>query len=118
MTQPVVISVLETDIAELRSMIGETALTDAQLAEIIVLDMGPDHLANLDKSASRVWRRKAAETADLTDTSESGSTRALSKLHKNALDMAAIYDARAAGAEAAVDAVTTRRAQTRPIRRA
>ncbi len=38
--------------------------------------------------AAEVWREKAAAYADLVSVSESGSSRQLSDLHKNALAMA------------------------------
>lgn len=103
-------------LALLRNMIGETSLTDIQLEDILVLDMDVDGVFNLDLAAARVWRQKAGDAADLTDTTESGSTRALSKLHKNALDMALMYEGKAAGEEAVIDG--SRRTQTRAIRRA
>lgn len=38
--------------------------------------------------AADIWREKAANYAALVNVSESGSSRALSDLHKNALEMA------------------------------
>lgn len=37
------------------------------------------------------WDKVSVSTADLTDMSESGSSRSLSQIHKNALGMAKLY---------------------------
>lgn len=42
----------------------------------------------VDPAASVIWTNKAAQYASLVNVSESGSSRSLSDLHKNALAMA------------------------------
>jgi hypothetical protein len=41
--------------------------------------------------AARWWAQRAAETAHLIDISESGTSRPLSVIHRNAKEMAATY---------------------------
>ena len=41
--------------------------------------------------AARWWAQRAADTANLIDISESGTSRQLSAIHRNAKEMAAIY---------------------------
>lgn len=60
---------------------------DARIEEYI------DRTTTLNEAASIVWRVKAAQYATLVDVSESGSTRKLSDLRKNAMDMSAHYAA-------------------------
>jgi hypothetical protein len=50
---------------------------------------------NESQTASLIWRQKAAGYATLVDVSESGSSRKLSDLHKNALSLAAEFGAAA-----------------------
>jgi hypothetical protein len=79
----------ENQIAELRLLVGEpddsNGWTDEQLAAAI------DVTGTLEGAAARVWSSKAATFSQLVDVSESGSSRKLSDLHKNALTMAERY---------------------------
>jgi len=61
--------------------------------------------------AAKWWAQRAAETAHLIDISESGTSRQLSAIHRNAKEMAAIYRALAAEEEVTPDlpASTVRR---------
>lgn len=61
---------------------GAIEYTDEQLGEILVAE-GTHAMA-----ARRIWRTKAATTASMVDVTESGSSRALGALHKQALTMA------------------------------
>lgn len=61
---------------------SDTTYPDDMLSELI------DSLG-VDGAAAQIWREKAAASAEMVDTTESGSSRKLSDLHKNALDMAA-----------------------------
>ena len=61
---------------------GAEAYTDEQLGELIDAGMTEDQMAY------RIWNEIAAASAALVDVSESGSSRKLSDLHKNALAMA------------------------------
>lgn len=46
-----------------------------------------------DGASAVVWRQKAAKYAELVDVTEAGASHKFSELHKNALAMAAHYDA-------------------------
>jgi hypothetical protein len=94
----------------LRGMIGESALSDEQLATVLVANRNDDGTFNLNRAASDVWLGKAAQYAELVDVSESGSSRKLSDLHKNALTMAARY-----GSDDEAAATGARRSRTRAI---
>ena len=48
--------------------------------------------STLASIASSFWRSKAAETSDLISVSESGSTRDLGAIHKNAIAMMEYWD--------------------------
>lgn len=61
---------------------GAIEYTDVQLGEILAVE-GTHAMA-----ARRIWRTKAATTASMVDIAESGSSRALGNLHKQALAMA------------------------------
>jgi hypothetical protein len=73
------------------------------------LDEG-EHPASI---ARRYWEGRMARTSTLTDVTESGSSRSLSKLFTNAQAMAAYFK----GAEAGEDPANQPGARTRPIRR-
>lgn len=76
-------------LTELRDYVGEPdqsdGWTDARLGTYA--DRGP---TLLDAAAS-IWAAKAAQYAKLVNVSESGSSRSLGDLQKNALAMAAYY---------------------------
>lgn len=46
---------------------------------------------NQNQVAAGIWREKAAQAAELVDTSEGGSSRKLGDLHEQALGMAAYF---------------------------
>ena len=77
------------DIAKLRLLIGEpddsNGWTDEKLADII------DASSSLNDAASKVWVSKAGTYSSLVDVSESGSSRKLSDMHRNALTMAEYF---------------------------
>lgn len=52
--------------------------------------------SGIDVASATIWRKKAAALSDLVDVSEAGASHKFSDLHKNALDMAAMYDGREA----------------------
>jgi hypothetical protein len=80
-----------TEIASLRKITnGAEGYTDQQLSDL--LDGG----ATEQQLAYRIWNELAASYATLVDVSESGSSRSLSELHKNALNIAAVYSPSAA----------------------
>jgi hypothetical protein len=83
---------------------SDATYTDTLLASYI------DSSSSIEAAAARIWRERAALLAGMVDTTESGSSRKLSDLHKNALGMAAGLDG--------VDVVTrTGRSFTTPIER-
>lgn len=65
--------------------------------------------------AARLWDEKAATYASLVNTSESGSSRNMGDLHKNALAMARYFKGLADEAEAETPVDVTRFARTRAI---
>lgn len=75
----------ETEIASLRRATGldvsDPVYTDSLLGGMLD-DLG------FETAASTVWREKAASVAGLVDTTESGSSRALSQLRDAYLGMA------------------------------
>lgn len=94
------------EIAALRLFIGEEVdelpYSDAVLGERI------DGATSVMGLAQQIWTEKAARYAELVTTSESGSSRNLSDLHKNALAMAGHFgslDPQAPGTGAAVRGV-------------
>jgi hypothetical protein len=79
----------EDSIAELRLLINEpdesNGWTDEKLAVII------DANETLNIAASKVWYLKAGQFSTLVDVAESGSSRKLSDLMKNAQAMGGLY---------------------------
>lgn len=61
---------------------GAEEFTDVELQDILTAE------GNVKAAAVHVWRTKAASYATMVTISESGSSRNLSDLHKNALTMA------------------------------
>lgn len=86
------------EIASLRRMVDQPAneepYTDEVLSDLI------DSSVSLDAAAGQVWQEKAAAVWELVNTSESGSSRSLSDIHKAALAQAKFY--RDASSEVAV----------------
>lgn len=79
----------DSEIARLRRMTDLAAddevYTDELLGDLI------DELG-VEPASRSVWREKAASYAGMVDTTESGSSRALSQLYKHALEMAGSDD--------------------------
>lgn len=80
----------EDEILALRQMVDETdddcdGWDDESLSAII------DGTDSLNVAASQVWYLKAGKFANLVDVSESGSSRKLSDLMKNAQAMGKLY---------------------------
>lgn len=65
----------------------------------------------LDVAAAEVWQQKAARFSTLVDTSESGSSRAMSQMYKNAAAQAKYYLDKVTVTEE-VDVVTPPRTRT------
>jgi hypothetical protein len=79
----------EDQVAELRQTTAETdpnaGWDDESLAAII------DSTESMNAAAARVWSIKAGRYASLVDVTESGSSRKLGDLRKNASEMSAYY---------------------------
>lgn len=73
------------EIAQLRPLINDpdaVAYSDEELSAAI------DAAGGVDGAAADIWTQKAAAAATLVNVSESGSSRSLGDLQKNALAMA------------------------------
>lgn len=101
----------DEDVIYLKTLIGETTLSDEQLKIIMDANLNENGSVNFNRSAASVWGSKAAEAASLVNVSESGSSRSLSDLHKNALAMQKSFEAKDVAAVVEV----TRRSRTRAI---
>lgn len=66
----------------------ETELNDAELGALF-------DVLGMNATLARLWETRAAKTATLVDTSESGSSRKMSDIHRNALAYATRYRAQA-----------------------
>lgn len=94
-----------SDIENLRRLTnGAEGYTDEQLTALLDAGMTENQIAY------RLWNEIAASSAALVDTAESGSSRKLSDLHKNALTMAATFKEGTNAALNATVTVRTRRA--------
>lgn len=95
-------------------VVGSELFTDTQLSEI--LDAFPD---KPNAAAAQVWEIRAGRYHTMVDIAESGSSRKMSDLHKNALAMAAYYNGRQkAEDDAEGEEELTGRSGTRRITRA
>lgn len=83
------------DINTLILMVGSELLTSVEIGRVIDLNTNALAQVDLDASAAQVWEIRAGRYHGLVDISESGSSRKMSDLHKNALAMAATYRAKA-----------------------
>lgn len=116
-----VVTVSDEDIALVRSMTNTTPAeySDEVIAAYIAGTMADDGSFDLDQAASDVWAAKASKYAGLVDITESGSTRKLSSLYKQAMEMAKYYADKSDGVDAGGNGSTTMRpARTRAITRA
>ena len=94
------------DIAAFRLLIAEpdeTTYTDADLSGI--LDSAP----SANNAAATIWTQKAAAAAALVNVSESGSSRSLGDLQRNALNMAERFSKAALEDQATSPGVRVRR---------
>lgn len=77
------------EIAAFRLLIAEpdeATYTDAALSGI--LDSAP----SVNSAAASIWTQKAAAAATLVNVSESGSSRSLGDIQRNALAMAKVFN--------------------------
>lgn len=77
------------DIKELRGLVGEpddeNGWSDVKLGTLL------DNYETVNAAARQVWLNKAAQAALLVNVSESGSSRNLGDIRKNAMEMAAYF---------------------------
>lgn len=78
------------------------AYNDIQLGVMI------DNLT-INGAAAQLWRETAAATTELVDVSESGSSRKMGDVHKNALAMAKYYQDQVDAATAQSSGATIKR---------
>lgn len=72
----------------LANIVGDNTYgDDTALKELIA-----EHNGSVQGAAAAIWRRKAASYAELTDVTEGASSRKLSTLYKQALEMANALD--------------------------
>lgn len=97
----------ESEILELRGLIQESEnvapWTDEFLGGLI-------DRYGIRKSASSIWKQKAASYVELVSISEGGSSRSNGEVHKNAMAMVKMFDD-----EDEEEAKTSGRSQTRRI---
>lgn len=114
------VSTTTEPVARLRRMTDEadplSTYSDAQMQEY--LDQFTDGTGNVDfdSAAVAVWEEKAGYFSALVDTSESGSSRKMSDLHKNAIAMATMYSKKVAAVAAPEVDLTTRPKVNRIVR--
>ena len=94
-------------IAEVRVKIAEPLNSEPWTDEIIEA-MIDASAGSTDAVAKTVWNSKAAQVAHLVDISEGGSSRKMSDMHKNFLNIAKSFETEAGLPEAAVRSSMTR----------
>jgi hypothetical protein len=100
------------DIARLRLMLGPNVLDDTTLGDIIDATDSTDLL----EWTATAWEAVAARYHSLVNISESGSSRQMGDMYKNALGLAAAYRKRL-DAALVVEEETVGRSTTRRITR-
>lgn len=88
MTQP--IEVPQELIDEFKLLTGSVKDNDA-IAQMLFDYRDDDGTYNVNRAVAQEWRYTAAGYARLVDVTESGSSRKMSDLHKNALTMVAQF---------------------------
>lgn len=101
-------------IEDLRRAIAEPTNAEPYTDEF--LNDTIDEKGSVNHAAAYLWDMKASAAAGMVDVSESGSSRKLGDLYKNAVAMANLYSARA-NPPVVVPPVTVRRSATRRITR-
>jgi hypothetical protein len=101
----------DADIARVRLALGPNVLDDATLGQIIDASSSDDYRIWIAES----WDAAAARYHALVNISESGSSRSMGDMYKNALSMAAGY--RKQVSDEAIVVVTSGRSTTRRITR-
>lgn len=101
----------QDEIAAIRRMIAEqdeTTYADAVLAVRI------DASDSLDALAAEIWSEKAASYSKLVNISESGSSRSMGDLYKNAMTMSKFFSGKTQAAEERVRGTTRLHTIQRP----
>lgn len=102
-------------IADFKARTGGTIVWDDEVISAFLDTFGADTPGvelEWDPILAEAWTRRAAETANLVSTSESGSSRSLDQVHKNALSMAKYYGDLVVAGEPVVSGKVAR---TRPV---
>ena len=106
------------ELAQLRDMIDEPDMeggwTDERLNLFIENARNTNGSTNLRVAAARIWEVKAAEVSQLTDVTESASSRRNSQVFDHALQMAANFSA--TSTDPASAALAARPRSTRIVR--
>lgn len=84
----------DTDLALLREWLSEPNSEEWNDDRLNAMYEACDR--DLHRTAAAFWRVKANEAASLVDVTENGSSRKLSDLHKNYLDIAGYHESQAA----------------------
>lgn len=79
------------DVADIEQVRQNTGEVDSQDYSDIDISAMID-LLGVRGASHRIWTQKAAKYAGLVDVTEGSSRRAMSDLHKNALNMSKFYD--------------------------
>lgn len=85
----------QAQVDELKDLANVGSLSDEQLWGIIDVE------GSVNAAASRLWAKTAKETANLFDIKEGSSSRNMSSIHKQAVEMSKYFEEKA-GADAAV----------------
>lgn len=96
----------QAQIDQLILIVGTELLTEVQMGEVI-----DNNDSNLIAAAAQVWEIRAGKYHGLVNITESGSSRNMGDLHKNALAMAQTYRNQLVSTEA----IATSRTRTRRI---
>lgn len=96
------------EIARLRLMVDEP--TTSVYSDQNISDIFDQAEGDMDLAAAEIWQQKAARYSTLVDTSESGSSRSMSQLSRNATAQAKFY---ADKVQVDIEVATERRPTTR-----
>lgn len=99
-------------IASLRRMIDDPAGSTQTYSDLALSALIDQAEGVLEAAASELWQEKAATFSRLVNVSESGSSRSMGDLYKNALAMAKYYKDQVT---TTIEVETTQRARVRPI---
>jgi len=108
----------EQQITRLRLILGPGVLTDAELSDLIDLCVPEGESdPNMLEAQALAWETAAGRYHALVDTSESGSSRSMSQMFKNATAMAAALRAQITARDEVTVEIGRTRSTTRRITR-